>query len=119
MSRPITPGSSEPGVGRTSATVPQLDPRTFTVPRLELTVERENGHPTQRTVVLDGEFFRIGSHPVNDLVLDDPLISRFHCSFARSAMGFRITDSGSLNGTRVSGLRVRDADLPLPECRIE
>jgi transcriptional regulator with GAF, ATPase, and Fis domain len=69
--------------------------------------------------VLDGEFFRIGSHPVNNLVLSDPLVSRFHCSLARSATGFRISDSGSLNGTRVGGVRVREADLPLPECRIE
>jgi transcriptional regulator with GAF, ATPase, and Fis domain len=69
--------------------------------------------------VLDREFLRIGSHPANDLVLTDPLVSRFHCSLARSATGFRITDSGSLNGTRVGGVRVRDADLPLPECRIE
>ena len=33
--------------------------------------------------------------------------------------GWHLRDTGSLNGTRVSGVRIRDADLPLPECRIE
>ena len=89
------------------------------VPRLELCVEREAGQPTSKSVVLDGEFFRIGSHPVNNLVINDRLVSRFHCSLTRSATGFRLSDTGSLNGTRVGGVRVRDADLPLPECSIE
>jgi transcriptional regulator with GAF, ATPase, and Fis domain len=108
-----------PMVGRTSATTPQFSGGTVAVPRLELTVEAEAGQTTTRVEVLDGEFFRIGSHPANDLVLTDPLVSRFHCSLTRSETGFRITDSGSLNGTRLSGVRVRDADLPLPECRVE
>jgi transcriptional regulator with GAF, ATPase, and Fis domain len=106
-------------VGRTSATTPQIEGGTITMPRIELTVEREGGQPAQRAVVLDGEFFRMGSHPVNNLVLTDPLVSRFHLSLFRTPAGFRVSDSGSLNGTRVSGVRVRDADLPLPECRIE
>jgi transcriptional regulator with GAF, ATPase, and Fis domain len=89
------------------------------VPRLELRVEREAGQPASRTVVLDGELLRVGSHPINELVVDDPLVSRFHCSLIRTSTGFRISDSGSLNGTRVGGVRVRDADLPLPECVIE
>jgi DNA-binding NtrC family response regulator len=116
--QPTTTGPDEWTVGRISATVAH-GPQSITVSRLELCVEREAGQPAQRSVVLDGEFFRIGSHPVNNLVLTDPLVSRFHCSLTRSNMGFRVTDSGSLNGTRVTGVRVRDADLPLPECRLE
>jgi len=125
MSPPPPTVPTEWSVGRTSATVPQVDGGSFAVPRLELCVEREPAATgeapvaAQRPIVLDGEFFRIGSHPANNLVLSDPLVSRFHCSLVRSATGFRITDSGSLNGTRVGGVRVRDADLPLPECRIE
>ena len=105
--------------GRVSATEPRLASEIVSVPRLELTVEREAGRPVQREVVLDGDFFRIGSHPGNNLVLDDKLVSRFHCSITRSPAGWRITDSGSLNGTRLGGIRVRDADLALPECRLE
>jgi transcriptional regulator with GAF, ATPase, and Fis domain len=106
-------------VGRTSATVPSMEAVSVAVPRLELVVEREPGQAAPRSVVLDGEFFRIGSHPVNNLVLTDPRVSRFHCSLGRTESGFRLTDSGSLNGTRVGGVRVRDGDLPLPECVIE
>ena len=120
MSRLPPPGGPQDWTaGRTSATAPQLDGGTFTVPRIELRLEREAGEPTMRSIVLDGEFFRIGSHPVNNLVVDDRLVSRFHLSLARTSTGFRITDTGSLNGTRVGGVRVRDADLPLPECSIE
>ncbi len=92
---------------------------TVSVPRLELLVEREGGKPAERKVILDGEFFRIGSHPSNNLVLDDKMVSRFHLSLTRSSSGWRVTDTGSLNGSYLSGVRVRDADLSLPECRIE
>ncbi len=122
MSRPPSTVPVDPAVGRMSATVPQMEGGGVAVPRLELCVEREGGEASAappRSIVLDGEFFRIGSHPVNNLVLTDPLVSRFHCSLGRTATGLRLTDSGSLNGTRVGGVRVRDADLPLPECRIE
>jgi transcriptional regulator with GAF, ATPase, and Fis domain len=119
MSRILPTGPGDGSAGRTSATVPQIDGGSFNVPRVELVVEREAGEPAQRTVVLDGEFFRIGSHPINNLVINDKLVSRFHCSLTRSGGGFRITDTGSLNGMRVGGVRVRDADLPLPECTLE
>jgi transcriptional regulator with GAF, ATPase, and Fis domain len=119
MSRSYTSGPPDGSAGRTSSTTPQIDGGTAAIPRLELRVEREGGQPVERAVVLDGEFFRIGSHPANNLVVDDPLVSRFHCGLARTGAGFRVTDSGSLNGTRVAGVRVRDADLPLPECTLE
>jgi len=114
-------------VGRISSTAPQIPGEPVNVPRLELSVEREAGAKASRQVVLEGELFRIGSHPVNDLILEDKLVSRFHCSIARTVFGFRLTDSGSLNGTRLApggqggpqGVRIRDADLLLPECRIE
>ncbi len=119
MPPPPPTGSAPWTSGRLSPTVPQMAGGSVAVPRLELCLEREAGEPAQRAVVVDGELFRVGSHPGNDLVLTDPLVSRFHFSVVRSETGFRITDTGSLNGTRVSGVRVRDADLPLPECRVE
>jgi transcriptional regulator with GAF, ATPase, and Fis domain len=121
MPNPFVPGGmSDPAkAGRLSATEPQLAGDVVTVPRLELLVEREAGKPSARQVILDGDFFRIGSHPGNNLVLDDKLVSRFHLSLTRAGSGWRLGDSGSLNGTRLGGVRVRDADLVLPECRIE
>jgi transcriptional regulator with GAF, ATPase, and Fis domain len=120
MATPPKPGELDDSAraGRISATEPRLAGDVVVVPRIELLVEREANQPVQRQVILDGDFFRIGSHPGNNLVVNDKLVSRFHCSIARDGAGWRLTDTGSLNGTRLGGIRVRDADLALPECRI-
>lgn len=86
--------------------------------RLEVTVVREAGEGASRVVLLDGERFQIGSHEKNDLVLTDPSVSRFHCVLERGESSWRVQDSGSLNGTRVGGISIRDADLP-PETNLE
>jgi DNA-binding NtrC family response regulator len=93
------------------ATVRQLID-TVAIPRLSLTVEREAGRPTTRAVLFDGDFCRIGTHSSNDLVLQDPAVSRFHCRLLREEGGWRVRDWGALNGTRLEGVRIRDADLP-------
>jgi DNA-binding NtrC family response regulator len=79
---------------------------------LTITVERENGKPATRTLVHEGDVCRIGTHASNDLVLDDPSVSRFHCRIVPDAAGWRIEDSGSLNGTLLQELRILDAVLP-------
>ncbi|MEQ9317927.1 MAG: sigma 54-interacting transcriptional regulator, partial [Polyangiaceae bacterium] len=89
------------------------------VPRIALTVELEAGNPSSREVVVDGEECRVGSHESNDVVLADRNVSRFHCVLSRGGSRWRLADSGSLNGTQVDGVRVRDADLPQPEAVIE
>jgi DNA-binding NtrC family response regulator len=53
----------------------------------------------------------IGSHPSNELVLDDDTVSGFHCELAMTADGAEIKDMQSRNGTFVDGLRVRSAFL--------
>ncbi|MGE0323904.1 MAG: sigma 54-interacting transcriptional regulator [Polyangiaceae bacterium] len=88
------------------------------VPRLEFHVVREAGSPCDRRVTLEGERIRVGSHLSNELVLVDHAVSRFHCSFARSESAWTISDSGSLNGTYVSGLRIREVDLPRIGCEL-
>ena len=79
---------------------------------LTLTVEREAGNMVERTLIHEGDVCRIGTHASNDLVLDDPSVSRFHCRIVPDAAGWRVEDSGSLNGTRLQELRVLDAVLP-------
>ncbi|WP_437679216.1 sigma 54-interacting transcriptional regulator [Sorangium sp. So ce131] len=101
------------------ATEPRIKAEVLTMPRLELSVEREGGKPAQRSIVADGDFIRVGSDPSNDLVLADRAVSRFHCILERVRTTFRLTDVGSLNGTYIAGVRVRDADALPPECRIE
>ena len=114
MSNPSPPGppdGSTPAAG-VYATEPRMKPEILRMPRLELRVEREAGKPASRALVLDSDYIRVGSHPSNDLVLSDRLVSRFHCTLERSGAGFRLTDTGSMNGTWLAGVRIRDADVP-------
>ncbi len=99
-------------------TIPDDDVRE-SAPRLELFVESMAGHAVPSEVYAHGDVCQIGSHRKNDLVLDDPLVSQFHCKLRRVHGTWRIEDLDSLNGTRVDGVRVRDADLPSPSCRLE
>jgi DNA-binding NtrC family response regulator len=86
-------------------------------PQLTLVVVNDGGQPTSRTVVHEAEVCRIGTHPSNDLTLEDPAVSRFHCRLVLDTDGWRVEDSGSLNGTRLQDLRVYDAALP-PEATL-
>ncbi len=81
------------------------------LPRLFIKIERECGRSSSRTMTHDGEICRVGSAASNDVILDDPTISRFHCSIQREAGGWRIVDTGSTNGTRVDGVRILSAEL--------
>ena len=121
--RPPRPASEFPG-GGTPDGVPTSVARdasihtlrqlvdTVTVPRLLLTIEREGGMVVHRAITHDGDLCRIGTHSSNDLVLRDPAVSRFHCRLVREEGTWRLRDTGSLNGTRLDGVRLRDADLP-------
>ena len=84
---------------------------TISVPRISLSVEREGGMPIQRSIVHDGDICKIGSHASNDIVLRDPMVSRFHCRLVREDGIWVLRDSGSMNGTKIDGVRVRDADI--------
>ncbi len=99
---------------QTLHTVRQLG-ETVAIPRLTLSIEREGGIATQRTIVHDGDLCKIGSHASNDIVLRDPMVSRFHCRLVREDGMWRLRDSGSMNGTRLDQVRIRDADLAAGE----
>jgi two-component system, NtrC family, response regulator GlrR len=53
----------------------------------------------------------IGSHPSCDLVLDDPLVSRFHCELRIDIERATLRDTGSRNGSWVDGVPVVEAYL--------
>src|SRR5271166_546726 len=55
---------------------------------------------------LDKPTIAIGSHPKNDVVVDDTTVSRRHATITRKAGGFELADLGSTNGTFVNGVRV-------------
>jgi DNA-binding NtrC family response regulator len=106
------PRRTESGT-RPAMRLPVDEPRTIALPALTIDVLRDPGGREARVVHQGGDLFRIGTQPSNDLVLRDPAVSRFHCKLTRDGAGWRLTDSGSLNGTRLDGVRVRDADLGL------
>ena len=54
---------------------------------------------------------RVGRAFDNDLVLDDPRVSRRHALLRRVDDGFRVEDLGSTNGVFLNGVRVVRADL--------
>jgi DNA-binding NtrC family response regulator len=87
--------------------------------RLELLIETEAGIAANRTVILDGDGFRIGSNESCELVLNDRSVSRFHCRLVHDRRGWRVTDIDSLNGVKLQGVRIMDAYLPGPECTLQ
>jgi DNA-binding NtrC family response regulator len=88
------------------------------IPRLLVTVLREAGKAGSRTLELEGERLRVGSHPSNELLLTDRLVSRFHCVLSLDKGQWTLTDTESLNGTMLLGVRIREAILPPSECEI-
>jgi pSer/pThr/pTyr-binding forkhead associated (FHA) protein len=55
----------------------------------------------------------VGRHTDADISLPMPDVSRRHCRFIRTDMGWRVIDLASTNGTYVNGRRVEEADLQL------
>ena len=103
---------------RGEGTTPKFS-RSMAAPRLVFRVEREANVAVSREITVDGDTVRVGSHEGNEIVLGDPLVSRFHCRIERGPRAWRLVDQDSLNGTRIGGVTIRDGDLPLPECRLE
>ncbi len=54
----------------------------------------------------------IGSAPDNDLVIEDPTVSRFHARLEFDRSGYLLRDLRSKNGTWVAGVRVNEAYVP-------
>jgi len=53
----------------------------------------------------------VGRDPANDVVLEDPNVSRFHAEIVGGRDGVELRDAGSTNGTRLDGRPVRRAPL--------
>jgi DNA-binding NtrC family response regulator len=53
-----------------------------------------------------GDRCSIGSHPSNDLVIEDATVSRFHCEIRIEPRGALVRDLGSTNGTLLDGTQV-------------
>ena len=53
----------------------------------------------------------VGKSGDNNVVIEDPSVSGHHCEFQGNAMGFKLNDLGSTNGTFVNDKRVQSHDL--------
>jgi len=66
----------------------------------------------RRTWELSAGSCSVGSDPSNDVVVDEPTVSRFHCELVvTDRVGPRVRDLGSKNGTFIDGVRVADGFL--------
>jgi two-component system, NtrC family, response regulator GlrR len=79
------------------------------VARVRLIVVEGSGTPLE--LETSAERVAIGSHELNDLVIDIPTVSRFHCELRIGGNSVIVRDLDSRNGTVVDGLRVREAYL--------
>ncbi|HAZ62746.1 MAG TPA: hypothetical protein DCZ72_03940 [Armatimonadetes bacterium] len=75
-------------------------------PRLELL----NLRSARRHVVV-GPSVVVGQAPTCGIVLPSEYVSREHARLSLVGDGWRVTDLGSSNGTKINGARVREADL--------
>jgi transcriptional regulator with PAS, ATPase and Fis domain len=65
----------------------------------------------ERSVVLGVAHVRIGAGSSNDVIIDDPHASRFHCELRRTDEGWLLRDLGSTNGTRVGEVSIKEGWL--------
>ncbi|MDX9724499.1 MAG: sigma-54-dependent Fis family transcriptional regulator, partial [Myxococcota bacterium] len=87
--------------GLAAATFPS---RSCVLTIIDGTDQGQRFHFTKRSI-------RIGSDPLNDLVLGEPTVSRRHAELSLHENGYQLTDLGSTNGTYVEGQRIEQTLL--------
>lgn len=70
------------------------------------TLEIRHGNDTREYPLADGKPVTIGRAEDNDVVLEDPLVSRHHAKLDWESGACRLTDLGSANGTKIGGAEV-------------
>ena len=66
---------------------------------------RQGPHPNL-VLELDQDSYTIGREAGNEIVIEDPQVSRRHAQLTRQGASYLIEDIGSTNGTYVNGKRV-------------
>ena len=95
-----------------------------TVPVETLRIEVLAGPEPGAIVTTEDDALHIGSAESNQVVLDEPTVSRFHVELTRHPDGILVEDHSSTNGTFVGALRISRAIVPpgtelrLGRCRV-
>jgi pSer/pThr/pTyr-binding forkhead associated (FHA) protein len=66
---------------------------------------------TSRKIALGSRPKVIGSDEDADIILEDPAVSRYHCTVAVSPNGIHVQDLASGTGTRINGRQITSAML--------
>lgn len=107
-SAPRDEGSAPPNPTLTADDVgPPIDPslaRRFRLVQLD-------GHDRGRAWESSTDRCGVGAHALNDLVIEDTTVSRFHCEIRITPAGPIVRDVGSHNGTLLDGVRIHEAVL--------
>jgi DNA-binding NtrC family response regulator len=113
MTRDRDEDSARGGLDERTTTMPFGGRVAFapgTVRRFRLTVV-EGGPKPGLSCESSSDRLSVGFHPSNDLNIEDPTVSRFHCEIRMDGTGARVRDLNSRNGTIVDGVLVTDAFL--------
>jgi len=71
-----------------------------------------NGELEGKSFDSSSDRLQVGSHPLNEVEVRDRTVSRFHCEVFVDREGRAwVKDLGSRNGTRVNGVRIREAEI--------
>jgi len=100
----VTDGGPAPIITR-----PAAGARRRAIRRFHVTVTA--GPAAGQTWAQAAERCAVGSHPSNDLIVDDPTVSRFHCELAIAGDRVRARDLGSRNGTIADGITLGDGSF--------